>query len=300
MYLNVMIKHDLKWIKLKLQQYYHNHHFSYWHMTILSTISDQLLSFISVNDMIIQVLLSSFRIFCYHFSSFILQILIFNLILQTVLLPYANGKTDISIANSNSNNSGNIISQTDSSLSSLPDDIFDRHEPIKNIIGGVYSSNITLYYRNSPYHVQTDLTIEMNAVLTIETGVRIYFDNGIGIKIKGAIRAMVEMIHNGNEFAHIQMLPYQQIINYDLQMPQFRLIDGTSVRQGRLQIKFQNRWRSICTKLTNWTSTDISTACRSMGFNDGASSFFSKNCKFLHKNYVSGNGISETTIHFHL
>ncbi|VDM15128.1 unnamed protein product [Wuchereria bancrofti] len=34
-------------------------------------------------------------------------------------------------------------------------------------------------------------------------------------------------------------------------MPQFRLIDGTSVRQGRLQIKFQNRWRSICTKLTN-------------------------------------------------
>ncbi|EJW74975.1 hypothetical protein WUBG_14117, partial [Wuchereria bancrofti] len=54
----------------------------------------------------------------------------------------------------------------------------------------------------------------------------------------------------GNEFAHIQMLPYQQIINYDLQMPQFRLIDGTSVRQGRLQIKFQNRWRSICTKLT--------------------------------------------------
>ncbi|EJW72802.1 hypothetical protein WUBG_16292 [Wuchereria bancrofti] len=127
-----MIKHDLKWIKLKSQQYYH--HLSYWHMTTLSTINDQLLSFISVNDMIIEVLLSSFRIFCYHFSSSILQLLIFNLILQTVLLPYANGKTDIAITNSNSNNSGN--SETDSSLSSLPDDIFDIHEPIKNIIGG--------------------------------------------------------------------------------------------------------------------------------------------------------------------
>uniref|UniRef100_A0A915PUQ6 SRCR domain-containing protein n=1 Tax=Setaria digitata TaxID=48799 RepID=A0A915PUQ6_9BILA len=65
------------------------------------------------------------------------------------------------------------------------------------------------------------------------------------------------------------MLPYQQITDHDHQMPQFRLIDGSSVRQGRLQIKFRNRWRSICTKFTNWTSTDIATACRSMGFTDG-------------------------------
>ncbi|VDO81933.1 unnamed protein product [Onchocerca flexuosa] len=54
----------------------------------------------------------------------------------------------------------------------------------------------------------------------------------------------------GNEFAHIQLLPYQQITNYDPEMPQFRLIDGPSVRQGRLQIKFRDRWRSVCTKLT--------------------------------------------------
>lgn len=56
---------------------------------------------------------------------------------------------------------------------------------------GVYSNNITLYYRNSPYRIQTDLTIETKAVLTIETGVKIYFDTGVGIKIKGAIWAVV-------------------------------------------------------------------------------------------------------------
>lgn len=61
------------------------------------------------------------------------------------------------------------------------------------IILGVYSSNITLYYRNSPYRIQTDLTIERNAVLTIETGVRIYFDTGVGIKVKGAIWAVVSI-----------------------------------------------------------------------------------------------------------
>uniref|UniRef100_A0A0R3RRQ6 Accessory Sec system protein Asp3 n=1 Tax=Elaeophora elaphi TaxID=1147741 RepID=A0A0R3RRQ6_9BILA len=54
----------------------------------------------------------------------------------------------------------------------------------------VYSSNITLFYRNSPYRVQTDLTIETRAILTIETGVQIYFDAGVGIKIKGAIWAV--------------------------------------------------------------------------------------------------------------
>ncbi|EFO13506.1 hypothetical protein LOAG_15023, partial [Loa loa] len=49
-----------------------------------------------------------------------------------ILLPYANGKTDIPIINS-----GNAISNKYSLLSSssLSDDIFDIHEPIKNIIG---------------------------------------------------------------------------------------------------------------------------------------------------------------------
>ncbi|VDM95383.1 unnamed protein product, partial [Onchocerca ochengi] len=106
-----------------------------------------------------------------------------------ILLPYAYGKTNIPVVNV-INNSANAVSDMDSLSSSETDDIFHVHEPIKNIIGGVYSSNITLYYRNSPYRIQTDLTIETKAVLTIETGVKIYFDNGIGIKIKGTIWAV--------------------------------------------------------------------------------------------------------------
>uniref|UniRef100_A0A0M3IPZ1 SRCR domain-containing protein n=1 Tax=Ascaris lumbricoides TaxID=6252 RepID=A0A0M3IPZ1_ASCLU len=65
------------------------------------------------------------------------------------------------------------------------------------------------------------------------------------------------------------MLPYQQMLNYDDSRPEFRLIDGPSVRQGRLQIRFHNRWRSICTQLTNWTSVDTTIACKSMGYSDG-------------------------------
>lgn len=134
-----MIKYDLKWIKLKWQQYYQR--LSYWCMAILSTISDQLLSVVSINDMIIEVLLSPFRIY-YHFSSSILQLLLLNILLQMVLLSYANGKTDIPIINA-VNDSGNAISDTDSLLSSLLDDTFHVREPIKNIIGG---NIIDLFY----------------------------------------------------------------------------------------------------------------------------------------------------------
>ncbi|CAL2046926.1 unnamed protein product [Caenorhabditis brenneri] len=136
-------------------------------------------------------------------------------------------------------------------------------EPIKNILQGSYGNNVTLYYRNSPYRVSGDLTVEYGVTMDIETGTRIYFDTGVGLIIKGTLRAI------GNEFAHIEMLPYQQQINYDDEMPKFRLVDGPTVRQGRLQVQFRERWRSVCTMVTNWTSIDTGTACRSMGYSDG-------------------------------
>ncbi|VDN00162.1 unnamed protein product [Thelazia callipaeda] len=59
------------------------------------------------------------------------------------------------------------------------------------------------------------------------------------------------MMISGNEFAHIQMLPYLSVTNdYLKNSPEFRLIDGPSVRKGRLQVKFRDRWRSVCTKVT--------------------------------------------------
>lgn len=62
---------------------------------------------------------------------------------------------------------------------------------IKNILGGVYSQNITLFFRNSPYRVSSDLIVEVGATLTIETGVQVYFDTGVNLRIKGAIHAIV-------------------------------------------------------------------------------------------------------------
>uniref|UniRef100_A0A914HL06 SRCR domain-containing protein n=1 Tax=Globodera rostochiensis TaxID=31243 RepID=A0A914HL06_GLORO len=146
----------------------------------------------------------------------------------------------------------------------LADGLEPTRQRIRNTLGGFYSGNVTLFFRNSPYRVERELIVESGSTMTIETGVQMYFDTGIGMKVFGTLQAI------GNEFAHIQMLPYQQQLVYDEKMPDFRLIDGPTVRQGRLQARFRNRWRSVCTQLTNWTSIDTGTACRSMGFSDGA------------------------------
>ncbi|CAJ0561234.1 unnamed protein product, partial [Mesorhabditis spiculigera] len=135
--------------------------------------------------------------------------------------------------------------------------------PPKNILGGSYANNVTLFFRNSPYRIEKDLIVEKGVTLTIETGTQLLFDTGVGLIVQGIIRAV------GNEFAHIQMLPYNQDFDQEFDIPRFRLIDGPTVKQGRLQMKIHDRWRSVCTQLTNWTSVDYTVACRSMGYADG-------------------------------
>lgn len=66
-------------------------------------------------------------------------------------------------------------------------------EPTRNTIGGVYSENITLFFMNSPYRVDKDLTVETGATMTIQTGVQLYFDAGVGLKIKGSLYAVVRL-----------------------------------------------------------------------------------------------------------
>ncbi|KAL3080364.1 hypothetical protein niasHT_038404 [Heterodera trifolii] len=145
----------------------------------------------------------------------------------------------------------------------LADGLEPSRQRIRNTLGGFYSGNVTLYFRNSPYRVERELIVESGATMIIETGVQMYFDTGVGMKVFGTLQAV------GNEFAHIQMLPYQEQLVYDSKLPDLRLIDGPTVRQGSLQIRFRDRWRSVCTQMTNWTSIDTGTACRTMGYDDG-------------------------------
>lgn len=78
---------------------------------------------------------------------------------------------------------------------------------------GVFSQNATLFFRNSPYYVDSELIVDSGVTLTIETGVQMYFATGVGLKIYGTIVAIVgiqflviTVVFKGNEFAHIQVI----------------------------------------------------------------------------------------------
>lgn len=52
--------------------------------------------------------------------------------------------------------------------------------------------------------------------------------------------------------------------------PDVRLVDGDTPNEGRLQIKTNNHWHSVCTNSKNWTMVDIRTVCNQLGFADGS------------------------------
>ncbi|KAK4322844.1 hypothetical protein Pmani_006428 [Petrolisthes manimaculis] len=54
-----------------------------------------------------------------------------------------------------------------------------------------------------------------------------------------------------------------------LAQPSLRLVDGPTPMQGRLQIFYKHKWRSICTNSRNWTIEDMSVACRQLGYSGG-------------------------------
>ena len=49
------------------------------------------------------------------------------------------------------------------------------------------------------WSVEHELIVSAGCTMNIETGVQLYFDTGVGMKVYGTLKAI------GNEFAHIQV-----------------------------------------------------------------------------------------------
>ncbi|XP_017774038.1 PREDICTED: protein bark beetle isoform X2 [Nicrophorus vespilloides] len=129
--------------------------------------------------------------------------------------------------------------------------------------GGIIADEQIVFSRNkSPYLLKNDLIIERNAELVIEPGVEIKVVSQIGITVRGTLTA----IGNQNERIILTSAeePYGSIAAQDI-----RLVDGPSILAGRVQIKHNDKWRSVCTNSKNWTLADMSIACRQLGFQGG-------------------------------
>ena len=69
---------------------------------------------------------------------------------------------------------------------------------------------------------------------------------------------------------HVSSRSNPSVISSSVQWPDLRLVDGDIPSQGRLQIRFRERWHSVCTNFKNWTEADLNVACKELGFSEGS------------------------------
>lgn len=133
---------------------------------------------------------------------------------------------------------------------------------LTEINGAVYTDNGILQWTNSPYIVTNDIVVEESGKLTIQPGVELRFAPGVGITVRGVLQA------EGNAYKRIVMTNASYLSDYTAP-PDIRLVEGPSVSEGRLQLFYNNEWRSVCTNSRNWTYEDLLVACRHLGFQGG-------------------------------
>ncbi|XP_072396976.1 protein bark beetle isoform X1 [Diabrotica undecimpunctata] len=129
--------------------------------------------------------------------------------------------------------------------------------------GTVINDKIVFSKSQSPYWLRNDLIVEFGAELVIEPGVTVKIEPQVGITVRGILTA------EGTENERITLTTKDDKISKNVLLPDIRLVDGPTILAGRVQVKHNGQWRSICTNSRNWTNFDTATACRQLGFQGG-------------------------------
>lgn len=154
-----------------------------------------------------------------------------------------------------------------SSRSNLPDIIAQQGGIIKD-------RNLTLTKQFNPILITKDIVIRKEAKLTIESGTELLFEKKKGIIVHGTL----EILGTSDDKVKLNLLRSEQsaTVNFRSQnnnpfgnLQQVRLIDGDLPNEGRVQIKFNNRWHSLCTNSKNLTAADMKVICHQVGYQDG-------------------------------
>jgi len=139
--------------------------------------------------------------------------------------------------------------------------------------GIIKDKNVTLTKQQNPILITKDIVIKKDAKLTIEAGTQILFDKRKGIIVHG----ILEILGNSNDRVRLNSLKSHQSAtvnfrsqnNNPIRQQQIRLVDGDVPSEGRVQIKFNDQWHSLCTSSKNLTAADIKVICQQVGFQDG-------------------------------
>ncbi|XP_060532359.1 protein bark beetle isoform X2 [Cylas formicarius] len=128
--------------------------------------------------------------------------------------------------------------------------------------GTVIDERVVFTKNGSPYWLRDDLIVERTAEVHIEPGVTIKVEPQVGITVRGILNAL------GTEDERITLTTKDESARSS-NLPDIRLVDGPTILSGRVQLRVNGKWRSVCTNSKNWTSADMETACRQLGFQGG-------------------------------
>lgn len=143
------------------------------------------------------------------------------------------------------------------------------------LAGGIIKDkNITFTKHSNPIIVTKDIIIKKDSKLTIEAGAELIFEKKKGIIVYGVL----EVLGKPNDKVRFSLLKSQQSATVTfrsqysnpLNKQQVRLVDGDLPSEGRVQIKFNDRWHSLCTNSKNLTAADIKILCQEVGYHEGA------------------------------
>lgn len=130
--------------------------------------------------------------------------------------------------------------------------------------GRIINDKLVFYKAQSPYLLKNDVIVEANGEVIIEAGVTIKIEPQVGITVRGILTA------EGTESERIVLTTSEETTAKNIYFPDIRLVDGPSILAGRVQVKHNGQWRSVCTNSRNWTAYDMATACRQLGFQGGS------------------------------
>ena len=135
-------------------------------------------------------------------------------------------------------------------------------------VGGTIATDVTLCKTDSPYYIESDITVLRNTTLTICAGSELVFSTNVGILVLGRLLAI------GNPDARIV---FRSVFTTQTSgISGIRLSGGTSPMEGKLEIVFQGQWESICFDAHNtyYSRANLaSVACRHLGLEYRSYSF---------------------------
>ena len=109
------------------------------------------------------------------------------------------------------------------------------------------------------YFVRRDINVRPNGRLKITPGVQLKFEHSIGMMVSG------EIIAEGDLQGGRPVLTLLETVrdNVTAAVP-VRLVGGSTVREGRLQVRIGDAWGSVCN--FGWTIESAALACQQMGW----------------------------------